>query len=409
MIVPDKKSLQEVYNQYAAVRLLTSRDIEQCLEEIFSILYPRPTVKARVKDFGSYYKKYIRILKQDTSGTETPLITDIIGIRVICPFIGNLSEVENLIKKRFAVLDTERKGSNYSYNVFGYESIHLLIEIPTAVVNQRGNSGCDVAEIQIRTILQDAWAEVEHELVYKAEFTPFDEPMKRKLAAINASLSLADTIFQEIRNYQQQLHTESGKRREDFFNQLEESTDAFLSDEYVEDTNQLIEPDTPVHHTFTTNTIDDLLLNALYAHNRKDFDAAISLYTKILEMKPKNNIVSIIYNHRGMANFARSLYEDAILDFDKALEFDAKAYKAAYYRGLVWLVLCRYNEAVEDFTLSLTINPYQPFCLYRRGHAHYHSGDQIQALSDCESALSLMPDYEDARRLKNLILRELTT
>jgi putative GTP pyrophosphokinase len=55
-----------------------------------------------------------------------------------------------------------------------------------------------VCEVQVRTILQDAWAEVEHELVYKAEFTPFDEPMKRKLAALNANLTLSDMLFQEI-------------------------------------------------------------------------------------------------------------------------------------------------------------------------------------------------------------------
>ncbi|MDR2782775.1 MAG: (p)ppGpp synthetase [Treponema sp.] len=405
MELPDKKQLQNSYMHYANVRLATAKGIEACLENILSFLSPRPTVKGRIKDFDSYYKKYIKLLKQNPDGTEVPLITDIIGIRVVCPFMVNLGEVQQIVGKHFMVIDTEKKGSNYSYKEFGYESIHLLINIPHDIVEKYSYSGCDVAEIQIRTILQDAWAEVEHELVYKAEFTPFDMSMKRKLAAINASLSLADTIFQEIRNYQQQLHAESSKRREDFFSKLEENVDTFLFSD-VE-----LAPETKAYTVWEQNkdnaTIGDLLLNALYAHNRKDFDTAIKQYTKILSMNPKNNIISIIYSHRGMANFAQSCYEDAVVDFNKALEYDDKAYKAAYYRGLVKLVQRKWIEAVDDFTLSLSINPYQPFCLYRRGHASYHNGDKIQALSDCEAALLLMPEFEDAMKFKQFILNRI--
>jgi regulator of sirC expression with transglutaminase-like and TPR domain len=70
-------------------------------------------------------------------------------------------------------------------------------------------------------------------------------------------------------------------------------------------------------------------------------------------------------------------------------------------------VLRRWADAVDDFTLSLTINPYQPFCLYRRGHACYHNGDKIQALSDCEAALILMPEFEDALKFKKFILNKM--
>ena len=80
-------------------------------------------------------------------------------------------------------------------------------------------------EVQLRTILQEAWAEVEHELVYKAEFTPFDEPMKRKLAALNANLSLSDIIFQEILDYQRRLTSELERRRSAFYGKIEDVMD----------------------------------------------------------------------------------------------------------------------------------------------------------------------------------------
>jgi putative GTP pyrophosphokinase len=398
MELPDKKRLQDAYFYYADARWGIVKELETRLELAFSKLIPTPSVKGRVKDFDSYYKKYIKLLKQG----DPPVITDIIGIRVVCYFIANIQEAQDIIGSCFDIIDVEEKGSNYSYKEFGYESIHLLITIPQDILENHENSASTVAEIQLRTILQDSWAEVEHELVYKAEFTPFDMPMKRKLASVNAMLSLADTIFQEIRDYQQQLHAESGKRREDFFHKLEENVDTFLyNDVEVADEARAY---TLWEQNKTDANIDELLLQALYAHNGKNFKSAIGLYTRILAMHPKDDIISIIYNHRGMANFAQSFYDEAVEDFSKALDYDNSAYKAAYYRGLVKLVQRKWEEAVNDFTLSLTINPYQPFCLYRRGHANYHNGDKIQALSDCEAALLLMPEFEDALKFKKFIL-----
>jgi putative GTP pyrophosphokinase len=283
----------------------------------------------------------------------------------------------------------------------------LLIRIPQGLIEKRGTLDCEVAEIQIRTILQDAWAEVEHELVYKAEFTPFDDSMKRKLAAVNASLFLADIIFQEVRDYQRQLNGELGKRRNSFFKKIEESTDALLfeadkPEEFISGDLAPLVSLSPANKT----TIDDLLLNALYAHNKNQFPEAIRFYSQILEMKPDDSISSLIYKHRGMANFAQSQYQDAIDDFSQALVLDDGAYKAAYYRGIVRAVLRQYAEAVDDFSLSLHINPYQSFCLYRRGQAHYHLEDYPQALADCEAALALDPQSSSAEKFRQLLLKK---
>jgi putative GTP pyrophosphokinase len=378
------------------------RDLETRIEESLRALSSPPGIKGRTKDFSSYFGKYLRLLKLKPGADVTPLITDLVGIRIVCPFIEDLSAVEGLIKNKFEVIEVERKGRNHTFKEFGYESIHLLIRIPPDLIAAHGPCGCEVAEIQIRTILQDAWAEVEHELVYKAQFTPFDDPMKRKLAAVNANLSLADIIFQEIRSYQRQLNAELDKRRNSFFRKIEESTDALL---FQGESPAAPEGPGPVQPV-GSGTIDDLLLNALFAHNKNRFDEAIGFYTRILEMNPPGDISSLIYKHRGMAYFARSHYEEAILDFTKALELDPKSYKAPYYRGVVSSVLRRYSEAIEAFNQSLEINPYQAYCLYRRGQAWYHLEDYPQALADCEAALSLEP-FESAKKLRRLLQEKL--
>jgi putative GTP pyrophosphokinase len=408
-----QKVLREEYGRYEGPRKLVARDLESQLEKKFSHLGSRILVKGRLKNFSSYYKKYLRILKAKAGGEaatgpshELLEITDLIGLRVVCPFLEDMWETEKIIRDAYEVVEVERKGAGYSFKEFGYESTHFLVNIPRPLLEARGECGCRVAEIQVRTILQDAWAEVEHELVYKAEFTPFDEPMKRKLAAVNASLSLADTIFQEIRGYQRQLNGELGKRRDSFYQKIHESTDALIladpagirpkESEKQDDYNPL-----------SASTVDDMLLNALYAHNKNRFDTAVALYSRILEMKIADPIRSLIHKHRGMAYFAQSLYQDAIDDFSNSLLWDKTSYKAAYYRGVVWAVTRQYTQAVEDFTLSLTINPYQAFCLVRRGQAYYHIGDYPAALADCEAALDLEPENETARHLRKLLQAKL--
>ena len=418
----DRETLRKEYDENLAARTMMIRDLEIRISQAVAVLFSHPRVEGRVKTFESYFKKYIRLLKKNPrqeAGHTAPLITDMLGIRVICPFLEDLAAVEELLKEKFDVTEVERKGGDHTFREFGYESIHLLITIPEDMRPKTGICCSTTAEIQIRTFLQDAWAEVEHELIYKAEFSPFDNPLKRKLAAVNATLSLADIIFQEVRSYQRDLNGELGKRRDSFFKMIEESTDAVLfTDEKPLSDGESVSfsgIDIPDAETGAgaspagpgaNVSIDDLLLNALYAHNKNQIPAAIAIYTQILEMKPDTAISSLIYKHRGMAYFARSHYEEAIDDFSKSLELDPQSYKSAYYKGIIYSVLQRYSQAVDAFNLALTINPYQPYCLYRRGQAYYHLEDYPKALGDCEAALAL-ESFEAGRKFKDLLLGKL--
>ena len=391
--------IKDRYDKTETARNNITKELTEAVEKVVHVLSSRPTVKGRPKEFDSYYKKYLKLLKEKP-GTE-PLITDIIALRVICPFLEDQTAVEKLIQECFTVIELDRKGAHFSFKEFGYESLHLLIKIPPELTAKWGDCGVTIAEVQIRTILQDAWAEVEHELVYKADFTPFDDPMKRRLAAVNASLSLADSVFQETRVYQRQLNSELGKRRDSFYRKIEEATDGILfsgerDGEKVFKEEQRIFVDEQA-------TVDDLLLCALSAHNKNQFTEAITYYSRILEIKTDPAICAMIYKHRGMAYFAQSRYAEAIEDFSKSLETDEKSYKSAYYRGVVKSVLRQYQGAIEDFTLSLDINPYQQFTLYRRSQAYYHLEDYPAALADCEASLTLDPDFQSPVRFRALL------
>ena len=414
--IPDRGLLHEAYERRKPEYALILAELENRLRTSLENDSLSPIIKGRIKAFDSWYAKRLRLLRNARSTGTIPLqITDVIGIRVVCPFLGDLTMAESSICTDFKVLEVERKGSERSFREFGYEAIHMLLELPEDLRDDAKDFECTAVEVQLRTILQEAWAEVEHELVYKADFTPFDEPMKRKLAALNANLSLSDIIFQEILDYQRRLTCALERRRSAFYGKIEDAMDKPLEPERrivlppsagVDDSLK-IERRALGRDRIRIVSMDDLLLSALTAHNREDYEAASRIYSEILAQKPERDIAAVVYKHRGMAHFAQSFYKDAIEDFGSSLELAPDDHKAAYYRGVVKSVLQDYGAAIADFDLALGIHPYHFFALYRRAMAYWHLGDDVQSLADSEAALKLEPNNSQAARLRDMAQRKL--
>ena len=240
-----KSTIRENYEAYGEYFAKILQNILVVLQDKIH-LSAQSTYKWRIKRFDSYYKKVLR--KEADKITEFSsliCLTDMLGIRLICAFLEDINLAISQIKEIFEIKEVEVKGTEKNFSEFGYESIHVLVKIPEECFPPKDErfenlmplGGELVCEIQIRTILQDAWAEVEHELIYKTEFSPFDAPLRRKLAAINASLSLADITFQEIRDYQKKLQKELEERRQSFYsiadNLLDEKPKQALTDEPI--------------------------------------------------------------------------------------------------------------------------------------------------------------------------------
>ncbi|MBQ6057840.1 MAG: tetratricopeptide repeat protein [Treponema sp.] len=366
-----------------------------------------PTYKSRIKSFNSYYRKVLRLKAEEVARRgQLVELTDMMGIRIICAFMEDLKEVERQVRESFTVREVEYKGSGDNFREFGYESIHVLISIPEDCMPENPEVEIPkdmVCEIQIRTILQDAWAEVEHELIYKTEFTPFDMPLRRKLASINASLSLADTIFQEIRDYQKKLQMETAARRESFYEKVDEATSEFSEEEKAKKQNiARISP-------FVRGTIDDLLLEAIHAHNSGEMEKAVSIYTQILESTPvpPEPVLSVVHKHRGMAYFASNDYDAALHDFDLSVKYDPNGFRSYYYKGIVYSVKEDYQHAIEAFNKSLEINEFQSHARYRRAVAYSKVGEDSKALEDLNAAEAMGLNDADCKLLKEKLLKKL--
>jgi hypothetical protein len=124
---------------------------------------------------------------------------DFVGARVVCLFLDDLQILDNIIRETFLVIGYEDKTNSSSAEVFGYQAVHYDCQI---LPNQRGRYYEPIKaitfEIQVRTILQDAWASVEHYLGYKGNNSVPDES-KRDFGALVGLFHLADKTFQQIK------------------------------------------------------------------------------------------------------------------------------------------------------------------------------------------------------------------
>ncbi len=150
----------------------------------------------RIKDLDSFMEKIERKL-YDKPFEETE---DICGIRIICYYQKDIARIEKIIKREFNIHESFNKESTLEFDQFGYRSHHLIASIKKEwekTPNFRGLSEFKF-ELQIRTILMHAWAEIEHNLAYKNKLqTP--KQFRRKLHRISAKLEEADEQFEELK------------------------------------------------------------------------------------------------------------------------------------------------------------------------------------------------------------------
>lgn len=408
-LYPKKQQIQELYDAYCPIFADILERIESRLRQSIR-LSSLPTYKSRIKSFKSYYRK---VLRQKAGEAETSkslvTLTDMMGIRVICAFLEDIQLAVEQIKQQFDVKEVEYKGAEQNFREFGYESIHVLVAIPDDCRPERNDLSLPdnlVCEIQVRTILQDAWAEVEHELIYKTEFTPFDMPLRRKLASMNASLSLADIIFQEIRDYQNKLQGEVSARRVSFYEKVDEFTyQGEARAKNVKNDSRHISRVSP----YVYGTIDDLILEAIHAHNSGELDTALQIYSQILssDPTPPDAVLAVIRKHRGMAYFAKGLYEESLEDFQQSVKYDPQGFRSYYYLGIVYSVMDKNEDAVTAFSRSLELNEYQSHAHYRRAVSYFKLGDDSKALADVTAAEQLGLEDADCAALHEKIVKKM--
>lgn len=140
-------------------------------------------------------------------------MTDLAGIRVITLIEADVQKVCDLISSMFNVhtADSVNKSENLGEEKVGYRSVHFVCDVGNARANMPEFSSYKglCFEIQVRTALEHAWAEIEHDRGYKLG-GKLPSHLNRRFKLLSGLLESADLEFNrltvEIEEYAKQLN-----------------------------------------------------------------------------------------------------------------------------------------------------------------------------------------------------------
>lgn len=204
----EKVKFREYYNEKRAL----FEDAAASYKTLISLLladndkFSTPIVTGRVKNREECITKFSLKYQKKCEEQQSPYeikdyISDIIGIRVVCLYESDIQLIKDVVADNFEIIsETDKTLAVESQDdTFGYKGLHLdskLSSQRSALPEYRRFSEYSF-EVQIRTIVQDAWSVLDHKIKYKKSI-PLH--LKRRINRMAALFELADQEFQNIRN-----------------------------------------------------------------------------------------------------------------------------------------------------------------------------------------------------------------
>lgn len=169
------------------------REVEtklQVLDEEFSLYNDRNpinSIKSRLKSIPSIVEKCERKGVEFSISTIEKELNDIAGIRVICSFTEDVYKLADALLRQDDITLIKKKDYIENPKTNGYRSLHLIIEIPIFLENEKRKMR---VEVQLRTIAMDCWASLEHQLRYKKGIDFTDERQRELQKCAQLSMEL---------------------------------------------------------------------------------------------------------------------------------------------------------------------------------------------------------------------------
>ena len=198
-------------DQYSDLAKQTETLLQRIVEENGLRVH---SIMSRVKTRSSLENK---LGKDDHEYSCLDEVTDLAGIRIITYFADEVDKVAEIVENQFEI---DRKNSvdkrvALDPDRFGYLSLHYIAYLSPArlkLPEYKRFKDCKV-EIQIRSILQHAWAEIEHDLGYKSK-AAIPRDTRRSFARLAGMLEIVDQEFDRIRDSLEKYESEVPDRIE---------------------------------------------------------------------------------------------------------------------------------------------------------------------------------------------------
>jgi ppGpp synthetase/RelA/SpoT-type nucleotidyltranferase len=204
-----RAAVQEYATRYAGLRAAGAEYVALVTTILDDAGINYLSVTGRTKSVTSFAAKAVRT-RDGIPLYSDPLheITDQLGVRVITYLHSDVAAVAELLDDQMSLLDDRDLGQETaSEGRFGYASRHLLVEVEpgSSLAEQHPGLVGQAASVQIRTVLQHAWAEFEHDIRYKGHIPEEHAPdLDRRFTLAAGLLELADREFSAIRDRLQQ-------------------------------------------------------------------------------------------------------------------------------------------------------------------------------------------------------------
>ena len=159
---------------------------------------PIESIKTRVKSYDSILKKIRRKnIPLNLRAIEDNL-KDIVGVRVICSFPDDIYKLAESFLKQDDITLIERKDYIKNPKPSGYRSLHLIVQVPIFLQNEKKMVN---VEVQFRTIAMDFWASLDHKMRYKKELSDEEvEILQEELYDCAKQSAALDERMQRIRD-----------------------------------------------------------------------------------------------------------------------------------------------------------------------------------------------------------------
>lgn len=196
---PAQEFLKAYAAQYPLVQnaaRLVESEVERVVRDTGAFIH---AVTARAKSVDSLRGK----LRRKPYKRPGQQLTDLIGVRVITYYRDAVDPVVTRLRQAFEVneKDTIDKRRVLGLREFGYRSVHVIARLKPAQVLPLHDKIIRKRwfEIQVRSVVEHAWAEIEHEIVYKSGIV-FAEATLRRFASLAGTLELLDNEFLALRD-----------------------------------------------------------------------------------------------------------------------------------------------------------------------------------------------------------------
>ncbi len=134
------------------------------------------------------------------------------------------------------------------------------------------------------------------------------------------------------------------------------------------------------------------LVNGLKAYDEKHYEVTTEMLTSLLgnaSLEAKSRLIALVW--RGGTYLLMEYYEEALNDYNKAIELEPKFIMVIAYRGLTYRSMKRYENALKDFDQAIELNPKYAWAIARRGMTYCKIGRYEEAIKDYDRAIELNP------------------